>query len=111
MKLNCFTIISIILVTFLSFFTLLNGLGLSVSPDNLYTEFLRQESYIRLQFVSILENKNEFEEEAPEDDLSICFCLTNNYPNDIKFYFYNKKCLSVKQILFFNKITRSPPFI
>ena len=110
MKANCFTIISIILVTFLSFFTLLSGLGSSVSSDNLYIESLRQESYICLQFVSILENKNEFEEETYED-VSISFYLKNNNPHDIKFYFSNKKPAFVKEIVFFDKISRSPPFI
>jgi hypothetical protein len=111
MKANCFTIISIILVTLLSFFTLIGEIGSIVSPDNLFTESLRQGSYIYLQFVSILENKNEFEEETNEDDLSICIHLKNNNPHDIKFYFSNKKPAFVKEIVFFDKISRSPPFI
>ena len=110
MKANGLTIISIIVVTFLFLFTLLNGLGLSVSPGNLYDESFRQESYIHLQLVSILENKNELEEETHGDESSMCFCLKNNYPHEIKFYVYNKKHASVKQMLFFDKSSRSPPF-
>jgi len=111
MKANHHTIISIILAIFLSFFTPLNGLGLSVFSDNMYIESFRQESCINLQFASILKNNNDFEEETPEDDLSTCLCLTMSHLHDIEIYFYNKKYVSVKQIVFFDKTSRSPPFI
>ena len=111
MKANRHIIISIILAIFLSFSTPLNGFGLSVFPDNMYTESFRQVSCINLQFALILKNNNDFEEKTPEDDLSTCLCSTINHLRDVEIYFYNKKCVSVKQILFFEETSRSPPFI
>jgi hypothetical protein len=111
MKANHHTIISFILAIFLSFFTPLNGLGLSVFSDNMYTESFRQESCINLQFASILKNNNDFEDDTPDDDLSAFICLTNNHLHDIGIYSLYKNYVCVKQIVFFDKTSRSPPFI
>jgi len=111
MKANRHTIISIILAIFLSFFTPFSELGLNVFSDNMYTESFRQDSFIDLQYASILQNNNEFETDTPDYDLSTCFCLTTNHLHEIEIYFLCKKYVSVKQILFSGKSSRSPPFI
>lgn len=111
MKANHQAIISITLAIFLSFFTPLNGLGLSVFPDNVYTESFRQESYIDLQFALVLKNNNEFEKETPDNDLSTCLCLTINHLHYIGIYSLCKNYVCVKQILFSGKSSRSPPVI
>jgi hypothetical protein len=101
----------IILAIFLSFFTPFSGLGLKVFPDNIYAESSRQESYIDLQYASILINNNEFEKDTPDDDFSAFICLTNNHLHDIGIYSLCKNYVCVKQILFSGKSSRSPPFI
>lgn len=111
MKAKHHTIISIILAIFLSFFTPLSELGLNVFPDNMYTESFRKESFIDLQYASILENNNEFENDTPDYDLSNCFCITTKHLHKIEIYFLCKKYLLVKQTLFSGKASRSPPFI
>ena len=111
MKANHHTFISIILAIFLSFFTPFSELGLNVFSDRMYTESFRQDSCIDLQYASILEINNEFENDTPDYDLSTCFCLTTKHLHQIKIYFLCKKYVSVKQILFFGKASRSPPFI
>jgi hypothetical protein len=111
MKANRHTFISIILAIFLSFFTPFSEPGLNVFPDNMYTESFRQDSCIDLQYASILKNNNEFENDTPDYDLSTCFCLTTNHLHEIEIYFLCKKYVSVKQILFSGKSSRSPPLI
>jgi hypothetical protein len=111
MKANRHTIISIILAAFLSFFTPFSELGLNVFPDHMYTESFCQESCIDLQYALILNNNNEFENDTPDYDLSTCFCLTTKHLHKIEIYFFCKNYVSVKQILFSGKSSRSPPFI
>ena len=111
MKPGSYTILFIILAIFLSFFTPLNGLGVSVSTDHMYAEPFRQESYINLKFASILKNDIELEEETSEDDLSICLRLKIDYLYDLEISFYKINRVSLKKILVFCKSSRSPPFI
>jgi hypothetical protein len=111
MKANLHTFISILLAIFLSFFTPFSELGLNIFPDNMYAESFMQESCIDLQYASILENNNEFDNDTPDYDLSTCFCLTTNHSHEIGIYFLSKKDISVKQILFSGKASRSPPLI
>ena len=111
MKASHHTIISIILAIFLSFFTPFSELGLNVFPYNMYTESFRQESCIDFQYALILENNNEFENDTPDYDLSTCFCLTTKHLSEIEIYFLCNKYVSVKQILFSGKSSRSPPLI
>ena len=111
MKANHHTFISIILAIFLSFFTPFSEFGLNVFSDNMYSESFRQDSYIDLQYASILENDNEFENDTPDYDLSTCFCLTTNHLHEIEICFLSKKYVPVKQILFYGKSSRSPPLI
>jgi hypothetical protein len=111
MKANHHPFISIILAIFLFFFTPYSKLDLNVFSDSMYTESFRQDSCIDLQYASILENNNEFENDTPDYDLSACFCLTTNHLHEIEIYFLSKKYVSVKQILFSGKSSRSPPLI
>lgn len=111
MKANHHTFISIILAIFLSFFFPFSVLGLNVFSDNMYSESCRQDSCIDLQYASILENDNEFKNDTPDYDLSTCFCLTTNHLHETEIYFLSKKYVSVKQILFSGKSSRSPPLI
>ena len=112
MKANHYTFISIILAIFLSFFTPIGEPGLTVFYDNnLYTESLRQDSCKDLQYASILENDNEFENDTPDYDLSTCFCLITNHLHEIEIYFLSKEYVSLKQILFSGKSSRSPPLV
>jgi hypothetical protein len=111
MKANHHIFISIILVIFLSFFTPFIELCLNVFSDNIYTEFFRRDSCIDLQYASISENDNEFENDTPDYDWSTCFCLTTNHLHGVGIYFLSKKYVSVKQILFSGKASRSPPLI
>ena len=111
MKANHHTFISIILAIFLSFFTPFSELGLNVFSDNMYTESFRQDSCIDLQYASILENNNEFENDTPDYDWSTCFCLTTDHLHEIEICLLSKKYGSVKQILFSGKSSRSPPLI
>jgi hypothetical protein len=111
MKANHYTFISIILAIFLSFFTPIGEPGLTVFYGNMFTESLKQDSCTDLQYASILENDNEFENDTPDHDLSTCFCLTTNHLHEIEIYFLCKKSVSVKQILFYGKSSRSPPLI
>ena len=111
MRANRYNIISIILAIFLSFFNPLNRLGLNIFPDNMYTESLMQESFIDFQYALIFKTEKEFEKETTDDDLLICLYLTNKHLHDIEVCFLCKNCISVKQILFFEKHSRSPPFI
>jgi hypothetical protein len=111
MKANLHTFISILLAIFLSFFTPFSELGFNVFFDNMYTESFKRDSCIDLQYASILENDNKFENDTPDYDWSTCFCLTTNYLYEIGIYFLSKKYDSVKQILFSGKASRSPPLI
>ena len=111
MKANHNTFISIILAIFLSFFTPFSELGLNVFSDNMHTESFRKDSCIDLQYASILENDNEFENDTPDYDFSTCFCLTTKHLHEIEIYFLSKKYVSVNQILFSGKSSRSPPLI
>ena len=111
MKANHYTFISIILAIFLSFFTPFSEFGLNVFSDKMYTESSMQDSCIGLQYASIIENNNEFENHTPEYDLSTCFCLTSRKLHELEIYFLCKKYVSVKQILFSGKASRSPPLI
>jgi CheY-like chemotaxis protein len=77
MKANHHSFIFIILAILLSFFTPLSELCLNVFSDKMYTESSMQDSCIGLQYASIIENNNEFENHTPEYDLSTCFCLTS----------------------------------
>ena len=108
---NHHTIISIIVAVFLSFFTPISELGLNVFPDNMYHGSFIQESCIDLQYASITENNNEFENDTPDYDFSTCFCLTTKHLDEIEMYFLCRKYISVRQILFSGKASRSPPFI
>jgi hypothetical protein len=111
MKTNCCAIKSFtILFILISFFTPFNKYCFNLFSDDIYAESFRQASYSNLQYALIL-NENEIEDEDPDDDLSTCFCLTINHLNDIEINFLCKKYVSVKQILFSGKSSRSPPFI
>ena len=101
----------IILAIFLSFFSPFSGLGLKVFPDNIFAESFRQESYIDLQSGSILINNNESENDTLDDDFSALICLTNNHLHDIGINSLCKNYVCVKQILFSDNSSRSPPFI
>ena len=101
----------IILAFFLTFFTPFCGLGLKVFPDNIYAESFRQESYIDFQSGSILINNNESENDTLDDDFSSLTCLTNNHLPDIGIYPLCKNVVCVKQILFSDNSSRSPPVI
>ena len=111
MKANHHTFISIILAIFLSFFTHFSELGLNVFSDNTYTESFKQDSCIDLQYVSILETDDEFENDTPDDDWSTCFCSTTNHLHEIGIYFLSNKYVSLKQKLISGKTSRSPPLI
>ena len=111
MKANHNTFISIILAIFLSFSTPFIELCLNVFSGNMYTEAFRKDSCIDLQYASILENDNEFENDTPDYDLFTCFCLTTKHLHEIEIYFLSKKYVSVNQILFSGKSSRSPPLI
>jgi nonstructural protein NSm len=111
MKANHHSFIFIILAILLSFFTPLSELCLNVFSDKMYTESSMQDSCIGLQYASIIENNNEFENHTPEYDLSTCFCLTSRKLHEVEIYFLCKKYVFVKQILFSGKASRSPPCI
>ena len=111
MTANHHTIISIIVAVFLSLFTPFIDFGLNLSPDNMCDGSFIQESCIALQYASISENNNEYENDTPDYDLSTCFCLTTKHLHEIEIYFLCKKYVSAKQILFSVKASRSPPLI
>ena len=77
----------------------------------MYTESFKKDSYIDLQYASILENDDEFENDIPDDDWSTCFCLKTNHLHEIGNYFLSNKYVYVKQKLISGKTSRSPPLI